>query len=135
MAVLVLCTRSVSAQSSAGTQLKKNFSPLTNSLNYINQLEPKSFEYDTGKFNRFKLPQGTQFGFNADEVEKVLPGAVSRDYKWYTQGKNQQKTIAVKDVDTESLIPILVGAIKEQQSQIDQLQQEIERLKIKNTGL
>lgn len=111
------------------TELKKNRTPLTNSLAYITRLEPQVFEYDLQKFDKLKLPSGRQFGFNADELEQVLPDIVSKDYKWYSRGKNDFSTQAIKDIEIKSLIPILVGAMKEQQLQIQSLQKEIEALK------
>lgn len=49
--------------------------------------------------------------------------------KDYPSGKNAFKTASITDVDHESLIPLLVGSVKEQQEQIEQLKQEIQVLK------
>lgn len=126
---VLLSGTSVFSQNIPDTELKKNISSLTNSLGYITRLEPKIFEYDKEKFNKLILPSGKQFGFNADEFEQVLPEIISTDHKWYNRGKNDYSTTTIKDIEIESLIPILVGAIKEQQSQIQDLQKEIEALK------
>ena len=59
---------------------------------------------------------GTQFGFVAQEVEKVLPNLV------ITANDGR------KGVDEIAMIPILMDAIKKQQNQIAKLQKKIEAL-------
>lgn len=56
-------------------------------------------------------------GFLAQEVQKIYPELVYTDKKGYLS------------IDYVSMIPILVGAIKDQQQQIDQMKQEIVELK------
>jgi hypothetical protein len=46
-------------------------------------------------------------------------------------GKNTYRTRKVKTVDMESLIPILVASVKEQQAEIEQLKKELQVLKSK----
>lgn len=109
--------------------LKTNVSSITNSLDYIKVLQPKRFEYDRSKFNYLNLPTGKFHGFLAEEFRQVLPYMISYKPYTYTVGKNAQKTITTQEVDLEKLVPLLVGAIKEQQTQIEQLQAEITELR------
>jgi Chaperone of endosialidase len=60
-----------------------------------------------------------QLGFIAQEIQPVLPSAVSTDEK------------GGLSVNYIALIPVLVEAIKEQQAQIDLLKKEVETLKKK----
>jgi hypothetical protein len=106
-------------------ELKKNVQPVKNALGYLQQLEPQKFEYDTGKFTRLKLPAGQQYGFLVEDVQKVLPELVSTQSQSYMAGKNTYKNTSYKDYDLESLIPILVGAIREQQAQIEELKRQL----------
>jgi hypothetical protein len=53
--------------------------------------------------------EGLQFGFIAQEFEKVIPELVKSDKDGY------------KSIDYVKLTPVLVEAIKEQQKQIEEL--------------
>lgn len=106
-------------------ELKKNVMPVQNALTYIQQLEPKKFEYNTSKYHKLKLPTGQQYGFLADNVKKVLPEIVNSRSQSYMAGKNTYKNASYQHYDLESLIPILVGAIQEQQAQIEELKRQV----------
>ncbi|QMU27880.1 tail fiber domain-containing protein [Adhaeribacter radiodurans] len=114
------------AQQVPEQDLKKNVIPILNGLAYVQQLEPKMYQYDTRKFNKLNLPSGQQFGFLADEVQKVLPELVSSESQSYMVGKNTYRNSTLKNTDLESMIPLLVAAIKEQQKQIDELKRQLE---------
>lgn len=109
--------------------LKTNISTLTNSLDYINALQPKRFEYNTSDFGYLKLPAGKFHGFLAEEFRQVFPYMVTRRPLLFTSGKNSRQTAIIHDIDQEKLVPVLVGAIKEQQVQIKQLQAELAELR------
>lgn len=121
----------VSAQTGSVTnnELKQNARPLTNSLSYLDKLEPISFEYDKNHADKLKLPSGKQYGFNAEDVQKVLPGIVKSQKKMVPAGKNAFKTTEIKDVEMESLIAILVASVKEQQAEIEKLKADLQSLK------
>ncbi|MGV3640814.1 MAG: tail fiber domain-containing protein [Adhaeribacter sp.] len=106
-------------------ELKKNVMPVKNALSYIQQLEPKKFEYNTGKYSKLKLPAGQQYGFLAANMQQVLPELIDSRSQSYQVGKNTYKNATYQHYDLESLIPILVGAIQEQQQQIEQLKRQL----------
>src|SRR5690606_40634700 len=122
---------SAQAQQLSDAAIKNNIAPIENSLEIVKQLEPKSFEYNTAAYSHLKLPQGTKFGFVAEDFQRVLPGLVFAKPYSFASGKNATRSATFKTVDMESLIPILIASIKEQQQQIDQLKAEIELLKTK----
>ena len=124
----------LSAQHIADNELKKGANPLSQPLAYITQLAPISYEYDTDKFKKFNLPEGLQYGFIAEDVQQAIPGIVKTEGKLIPSGKNSFSNASVKSIDMESLIPILVGAVKEQQQEINKLKSELESLKVKNTS-
>jgi hypothetical protein len=67
------------------------------------------------------LPEGkTQIGFIAQEVEKVVPEAVTAPKAGGSGTYSLSET---------NLIPILVQAVKEQQAEIEQLRAEVAALK------
>ena len=118
-----------SAQQISDSKLKKNTTPVSNSLSYITRLQPVTYEYNQQDFKQLNLPAGTQIGFTADNVQQVYPAALSSRNSWYSTGKNQQRAITTSQIDADKLVPLLVGAIKEQQEQIDQLKREVQQLK------
>ena len=90
-------------------RLKENIVPLQNSLDKISQLN--GFIYNLiGEAER-------SAGVSAQDVQKVLPEAVSEIADGYL------------GVDYTQLIPLLIEGMKQQQSQIDQLSEEIVELK------
>ncbi len=112
-------------------ELKVNIQDIRNSTEQLKQLTPVTFDYDTQKFARLNLPTGNQSGFLASNVKSVLPDVTKEASQVYTVGKNTTKVARYDSVDSESLIPLLVAAIKEQQQQIEALQKEVEALKEK----
>ncbi|MGV3504941.1 MAG: tail fiber domain-containing protein [Adhaeribacter sp.] len=125
LATLISLGHLAYAQQVPDQELKKNVMPVQNALSYIQQLEPKKFEYNTSKYAKLKLPAGQQYGFLADNMQKVLPELVDSRSQSYLVGKNAYKNATYQHYDLESLIPILVGAIQEQQQQIDQLKRQL----------
>jgi hypothetical protein len=127
---LVLFSISVKAQTTVSeNELKTNVAPLTSSLNYVNRLQPISFQYNTQVAKGAKLPAGTQYGFNTANMQSVLPAVVRTESVIYPAGKNQYRSVDVTKVDMQSLVPVLLGAIQEQQQQIEMLKAEVQALK------
>jgi hypothetical protein len=77
------------------------------------------------------LPGGKQYGFLAEDVQQVFPELIRYRNMNYATGKNSSRTAQVKTMDMESLIPILVASIKEQQAEIEKLKAELSELKQK----
>ena len=126
---LALNTSSTQAQQVSDRDIKKNATPVNNSLAALSRLEPITYEFNREEFKQLNLPGGTHYGFTADNVKQVLPSAVSTDAKWYTAGKNAQRAVTISTVDLEKIVPLLVGAVKEQQAEIEKLRAEIQQLK------
>ena len=90
-------------------KLKKNIKSLDlDVFDVLDKLNPVSFEWK----DQIKGNLGPQFGFVAQEVEKVLPNLVITN----DDGN--------KGVNELAMIPILIEAIKKQQKQIAQLQEK-----------
>ncbi len=117
------------SQKISDTELKNNPAPIKNAAERVIQLEPISFNYNSQKFNKLNLPGGQQYGFSTNNVESIFPGLVKQQTKLVAAGKNSYQPATIKNVDMVSLIPFLVGAIKEQQEEIDKLKREINSLK------
>lgn len=109
---------------------KENIKGITNALSLIGQLTPKMYNYK--KIENLNLPEGEQYGFIAQELEKVFPTLV-KDVKvgGLTPEEMEEETMKMKQLKTVNytgLTPILVKAVQEQQNLIKQQQQLIEQL-------
>ncbi len=95
-------------------RLKMNITDLMDALDMVNKMVPRSYEYKSA-------PGIVRTGFIAQELYEVYPEAVS--------GKpdGDVKTEPMQ-IDYSKLTPILVGAVKEQQKQIKELQERIAQL-------
>ena len=124
-AFLVTASLQISAQEVA----QNNVKPVTNSLETVAKLQPVSFNYDKAWAERLKISPKQQYGFVGTDAKAAVPEIVTIKAKDYTVGKNAYRSATLTKVDYESLIPLLVGSIKEQQQQIDALRQEIQSLK------
>ena len=132
-AVIALCcvVPAASAQIVPDTVLKIHIKPLQQPLRHLTQLHPVSYEYNTQQFKQMSLPQGLQFGFMADDMERVYPHLVKTRYGQWMYGKNVYRNVAGQTVEQNSLIPVLVGAIKELNAEVEKLKEEIRELKKK----
>ena len=131
--ILIISSAVTNAQKIEDNEIKKNVSAIDNSLQRLVQLEPKIFEYNKTKFKDLQLPSGKQYGFMAENLQTVFPDLVTYKSYNYSVAKNSFRTAKVKEVDVESIIPILVASIKEQQSEIEKLKAEVLELKSKNS--
>jgi hypothetical protein len=129
--MLVLLSLGASAQQVTDADLKKNATSITASLEKLIKLEPKAFEFNQAQFKNLQLPGGKQYGFLAEDVQQVFPELVRSKNINYATGKNSYRTAQVKTMDMESLIPLMVASIKEQQAEIEKLKAEIKELRQK----
>ena len=82
-------------------------------------LIPEVMQGDQTKDASLKVDDKNHIGFLAQEIEKILPQVVNT-----ANDTKHTKTVAYSDV-----VPVLVEAIKEQQSTIDAQQKQIDKLK------
>lgn len=101
-------------------RFKTNIKPLENSLQKTLQLNGITFNWDQNRAGNKNLDNKNHIGFLAQEIEKVLPALV------YTANDND-KTKSVAYGDT---VPLLVQAIQERQKLIEDMQRQIDELKI-----
>ncbi|AEE53187.1 tail fiber domain-containing protein [Haliscomenobacter hydrossis] len=81
--------------------------------------ERQEIEKERNKLAEESKPQKDQLGFSAQDVQKILPQLVTQD---------EQGMLSVNYI---GMIPVLVEAIKEQQTTIEAMKKEIELLKKK----
>jgi len=110
-------------------KLKKNINDCSNAMDIIKQLKPKTYFFKTDEYALLNLPAKKQYGFVAQELEKVLPDLVQTSREVVSiDAKNGRKMEDIKSVNYTALIPVLTKAIQEQQQQIEELKLMVEKL-------
>lgn len=104
-------------------RIKQNIFSLNDTIcmDIVKQIQPRSFTFteEWHKFNPFSVNDGEQLGFIAQELESVLPQAVTiLDSVLFEDG--------LKVVDKTSLIPLLVGSVRELERRTRNLEQVID---------
>ena len=87
-------------------RFKTNVVPINGALELVGKLCGVRFDWRAGQFPAMNFESGRQLGFIAQEVQPVLPEAVSVDAE------------GVHSIAYTKIIPVLVEAIKEQQGQM-----------------
>ncbi len=98
--------------SGSDSRLKSNIADIETALDNVTQLQGVTFNWKENKELEFDVPvkgEGRQYGFIAQDVEKVLPDVV--------QGDGDD----IKSLKYDALIPVLVEAIKELKAEIETL--------------
>jgi hypothetical protein len=108
--------------STSDIRYKKNIEPIDNALDKVQSLKGVTFDWDNDAFpekEHSKKPEFTEraTGVIAQDVEKVLPEAVRENEDGF------------KNVAYGNMVGLLIEAIKEQQTQIDELKAEVAELK------
>jgi len=108
-------TNDIVAYSSSDIRFKENITPIENAIDKINQIG--GYTYDWKEENKIEHGyDGNDVGVIAQEIEAVLPQLV------------QTRESGYKAVKYDKLVALLIEGIKEQQFQIDELRNKIEKL-------
>jgi hypothetical protein len=108
--------------------LKENVAPLSNALNLLSQLQPKTFNYDTVQFPQMSLPSGNQFGLIAQDVETIFPELVKNVVQpevTDSLGNVLDSAFTFKSLKYEPFIPIIIQGMKELKTENDSLKNVI----------
>jgi hypothetical protein len=120
-------SNSTTFNTSSDIRVKQNIVTLPNALDTIAQLNPVTFDYNQD-FADHRSWDNTQknnnIGFIAQEFETVFPKYVHT----VEEVINGETVEDFKTIDTGHLVPVLVKAIQEQQSQIEILKQQVQTL-------
>jgi hypothetical protein len=102
-------------------RLKKDVQPIGDALAIVEALRGVTFNWDQTVDPALKLDDRNHVGFLAQEVEKVLPQAVST-----ATDARQTKSVAYSEV-----IPVLTEAIKQLKAENDALKARLDALEAK----
>lgn len=109
-------------------RLKEKFVSLNDATSVIKELSPISYHYKSEMIKKHNYSSKKQYGFIAQEVEKVLPEIV-REVALMEDG------VMYKTMSYESLIPFLVKGFQEQQDVIEKQSSRIVALESKLQNL
>tara|TARA_R100000030_G_scaffold88069_2_gene71950 strand:+ start:116 stop:667 length:552 start_codon:yes stop_codon:yes gene_type:complete len=104
-------TGNITAYYSSDISLKDNIRPIESAVFKVQQIRGVTFDWNK-KSNKLQQEKGHDVGLIAQEVEKVLPEVV------------EIREDGIKAIAYDKVVPLLVEAIKEQQSEIEKLKKE-----------
>ncbi|MCB0781020.1 MAG: tail fiber domain-containing protein, partial [Flavobacteriales bacterium] len=111
--------------------LKQNVEDVQGAIALLQQLAPKTYEFDGTSLPQATLPGGPQIGLIAQEVEAVLPqivGGTIVPAELDSLGNVIHPAKSIKGVDYLKLIPLLIAGMQEQQDLIDDQQDRMDQL-------
>lgn len=127
------------ALSSASDQAyKQNLNSLDSAVSKLDQLNPRSFSYDTANYSHLNLPSGTQYGLVAQDVEQVVPELVTeirQPAEKDSAGNVIEPAFDHKTVAYEQLIPFLIKGFQDQGEELDSLKGRVSELEQENDSL
>jgi hypothetical protein len=104
------------------SRLKTDVRELDGALAQVLALRSVSYRFDPKSDPTIRFPSGKQLGFVAQELQRVLPEAVSAD-------PNGHLSVAY-----DTVVPVLVRALQEQQRTIDGLAADVAKLRRAQQG-
>ncbi|MBE0675791.1 MAG: tail fiber domain-containing protein [Bacteroidales bacterium] len=107
---------SAGAWTGSDERWKENITPLDGALKAVSQLNPVSYFLRKDAFPEMNFESGRQIGLIAQEVEIILPELVRTDNNGY------------KSVSYEKLSVVLLDAVKELTTRVEEQQNHITRL-------
>ena len=113
--VLHMASDIVGFYSFSDRRLKTNVKPLEDNLEKVLALHPVSYQWKEGD-----RKGSTDIGLIAQEVEEIVPEVVREQERLEGDSTKTYKT-----VDYEHLVSVLIGAVKEQQEQINELKSKM----------
>ncbi|MFY9309327.1 MAG: tail fiber domain-containing protein [Bacteroidia bacterium] len=105
-------------------QFKTNIDTIANVSEFINQLKPRTYFYDTTNVYGLNFGNKRQYGFVAQEIEEIMPELVKAESKGEeldSLGNVMHPGFTFKSVNYIELIAVLTKGIQEQQKQIESL--------------
>ena len=107
------------------SKFKKDFVGIDNALDKIKMLNPTTYMLKKDEYKMMNFPTERQYGFVAQELEKVFPTLVEQGK---IPGTSAATSMEYKSVNYIGMIPILTKAIQEQQKEIEDLKKIVQDL-------
>ena len=106
-------------------RLKENINPLNSVLDKIMQVSVNTYNFKK-EYSYINLPQVKQYGFLAQNLQKIFPELVQTAVD---KSKGENNLFEYKTVNYLGMIPILTKALQEEHMQRIQTEQELTDLK------
>lgn len=106
-------------------KFKKDFGSIDNVLDKIKLLNPTTYLLKKDDYKLMNFPSERQYGFVAQELEKVFPTLVEAGK---IPGTTPEASMEYKSVNYIGMIPVLTKAIQEQQKEIEDLKKIVQEL-------
>ena len=106
-------------------RLKENINPLSNVTDKIMQVSVNTYNFKK-EFSNLNLPQAKQYGFLAQNMQKIFPELVQTVVD---KAKGENNLLEYKTVNYLGMIPILTKALQEEHAQRVQTEQDLKDLK------
>lgn len=106
--------------------LKKTVTPIKDGISTVSKLNPVTFEFKQSEYPSMGLSGGTNYGFIAQEVEKVLPDLVKNELhpaQYDNEGTLTHEAVQFKSMNYQGIIPVLTKAVQEQSELIQELRE------------
>ena len=115
---------------SSDKRLKKNITPIEEPIKKIQQIGGYTFDWDKELCEKYEFIPGQthEHGVIAQEIEKIIPDAVTRapfDIGKDGESKTGENYLTVR---YDRIVPLLIEAVKEQQKEIDTLKELVKTL-------
>jgi hypothetical protein len=125
-------------QNISDRRIKKDIQNIESPIEKIKQLNGVTYYYDNSTFPELRLDETTlQMGFIAQEIESVFPHLVREanipglPEKADNSMSRKQTMYQLKTFSYSNIVPLLLEGIKEQQKEIESLEQRIKALEEK----
>ncbi|MCK5051231.1 MAG: tail fiber domain-containing protein [Candidatus Cloacimonetes bacterium] len=116
-------------------RFKENVQPFNNALSKIKLMNVHTFNFiQMTEEKQLVLPEGEQIGLIAQELEEIIPDLVSDNIHTYNRNEGiegaerDMDQIEYKGINYIGLIPVLIEAIKELNTQNEEQQRQIDEL-------
>jgi len=106
----------VSYGTTSDARLKRNITDSPVATIKLNQIQVRSFNWNEKGFDK------TEYGFIAQELNTIFPGAV-------IEGDNEENIIKQWEIDNSKLVPLITKALQETIAKVEALEAEVSRLR------
>jgi hypothetical protein len=102
---------------SSDRRFKQDIKPVTNAMELLRKVQGTTYEFKKADFPDRNFPEGNQYGFIAQDLEKVMPEAAFENSDGYYVANYTM------------LIPVLTEAIKEKDKELTELRTEMAEMR------
>lgn len=109
-------------------QFKTNVQELESPLAKLLELVPRTYQFNTGSYGFMGFDDTPQIGLLAANVEAVFPELIAEVHhpeQYSDDGEVINPAMDFKAVNYTGMIPVLIGAVKQQQQQLSTMQTQI----------